>query len=328
MSIWIDKAGRRHVGIMLDGKRVHRIMPPRSSAGDAKRIESEIRAAVGRRSVTIPGDPLIAEAMALYMIAADRLRSPETAKHHARRIGQWIEGHRASDARTVASAIVTDMTGHYEPATINRSLGTLKRGLKLLWESGRCPVDYSTHIKRLPENNARTTYLTVDQVKQIADHASINVRAAIWIALFTACRRGEICKIEQPDIAGDSIRIHAGNTKTLRTRDVPIVGALKPWLRFLPLKINAEGLKTGFRRAREAADMAHVHFHDLRHSCASILIASGVDLYTVGQILGHTSAESTKRYAHMDISQKRDALERTFTPEITQAKPKRKVKTA
>jgi integrase len=52
----------------------------------------------------------------------------------------------------------------------------------------------------------------------------------------------------------------------LRYREVPIVPALRPWLKFLPLAINFEGIKTGFRRAREAAGMNHVHFHDLRHS--------------------------------------------------------------
>jgi len=40
MSIWIDKAGRRHVGIMQGGKRVHRILPPGASASDAKQIQN------------------------------------------------------------------------------------------------------------------------------------------------------------------------------------------------------------------------------------------------------------------------------------------------
>lgn len=34
-------------------------------------------------------------------------------------------------------------------------------------------------------------------------------------------------------------------------------------------------------------------------STASALIAAGVDLYTVGGVLGHKSAQSSKRYAHL-----------------------------
>lgn len=45
--------------------------------------------------------------------------------------------------------------------------------------------------------------------------------------------------------------------------------------------------------------MGHVRFHDLRHSTASMLINQGVDLYVVGQILGHSSPATTARYAHL-----------------------------
>ena len=93
---------------------------------------------------------------------------------------------------------------------------------------------------------------------------------------------------------------------------MPIIAALRPWLAYAPLQINAEGLKTGFRRAREAAGMPQVHFHDLRHSCASILLASGADLYTIAKILGHSTIKMTERYSHMQVGAQRDALERAF----------------
>jgi len=217
------------------------------------------------------------------------------------------------------------MAEAYEPATINRSIGALKKALKLAWESGRTPVDYSTTIKRLPENNARTVYLTPNQVAKLADHCSEPVRAAIWIALLTGMRRGEICKLSRDDIGRDSLTIQAGNTKTLRTRMVPIVPALRPWLKHIPLAVNFEGLKSGFRRAREAAGMPHVRFHDLRHSCASILINSKVPLEVVRDILGHTSVKTTERYAHLKTASQRDALRKLgakITPAITQGNKK------
>lgn len=246
--------------------------------------------------------------MADYHQAAKHLRSPETAKHHANRIGPWAEKYRASEARRCAAHIIADMRGRYAPATINRSLGALKRALRVGWERGACAEDWSGQVKRLPENNARDVYLTVEQVAHIARHASQQVQAAIWIALLTGCRRGEVLAITKSDIGPETITIRAGNTKTLRTRTVPIVPALRPWLEHVPLALNFEGLKSGFRRAREAAEMAHVHFHDLRHSCATILLSLNVPLDVVRDILGHRTIKTTERYAHALVDRQRTAL--------------------
>lgn len=314
MSIWQDKNGRLHVGIMAAGRRVHRILPQGATKSAAKQLEADLRAAIDRHKMpAIPGDPLLSDLMGLYIAHAEAsLRSPATAIQHAARIGLWLQKYRASQARQAAAHIIKDMATHYAAGTINRSLGTLKKAIRLAWEQGHLTEDTSTHIKRLPENNARSTYLNLEQIHHLASHASQTVQAAIWIALLTGARRGELTKIRSEDIGRDSIIIHAGNTKTLRTRTVPIVPALRPWLKYLPLTIGIEGIKTGFRRAREAAGMPHVHFHDLRHSCAAILIQSGADLYTVSKILGHTSTRTTERYAHMQIKRQRDAMKKAF----------------
>jgi integrase len=269
--------------------------------------------AAAHRAPNIPGDPLLTDLLADYTERhAHTLRSPETARYHAYRIGRWCEGRRASEARQVAAAIAQDMHGHYAPATVNRSLGALKKALRMAWERGTLPVDYSSLVKRLPENNARSTWLTLKEVQAVADHASEPVRAAIWISVLTGCRRGEVLALRPGMIGRDNITLPAGATKTLRTREVPIIAPLRPWLAKIGpegLGINFEGLKSGFRRAREAAGMPHVTFHDLRRSCGTLLIQRGVPLNVVSRILGHTSTTVTERvYAHLGGKQLRAGL--------------------
>jgi integrase len=332
VSIWIDKQGRRHVGLMVGGQRVHRILPKDATARDAKRIEGQLRESLeSLKAINIPGNPLISEVMSLYMTHSKNLRSPKTAEYHAKRAGPWAEKYRANQARAFAAHLVQDMLPEYQPATINRTIGTVKKALHMAWELGRTPEDYSKHIKRLPENNARDTYLTIEQVRKIAQHASEQTRAAIWIAILTGARRGEILAIGKEDIGADAITIRAANTKTLRTRTVPVTEALKPWLKYVPLQVNYEGLKTGFRRAREAAGMPEVRFHDLRHSCASLLVNMGQPLEVIRDILGHTTVKTTERYAHLRTSAQREALEKlgsAITLAITPPKKKRPRKAA
>ena len=81
--------------------------------------------------------------------------------------------------------------------------------------------------------------------------------------------------------------------------------------RALPCK-DYEGLKSSYQRARIQAEMPWVNFHDLRHSCASIPMAKGADLYTVSKILGHSTITTTQRYAHLKVSQQRAALKKAF----------------
>jgi integrase len=308
-----DAAGRWHAEACVGRKRLHRRLPEGASASDAKRLEAElIRSLHGghARQPVVPGDPLLTELLADYTERhALTLRSPATAQFHAYRIAEWIGGRRASEAREVSAAIREDMAQAYAPATINRSLGTLKKSLRNAWEHGKTPADYSGLVKMAVARNARTTALTLDQVKKLADAGSDTVKAAVWIAIFTGCRRGEILAMKPEHITRDTITIPAGNTKTLRTRTIPIIAPVRPWLKKLPLGVNFEGLKTSFRRAREAAGMPEVQFRDLRRSCGTLLIQRGVPLHVVSKLLGHTSTQVTETvYAHLGAKQLRQGL--------------------
>lgn len=312
MSIWTDKQGRRHVGLMVAGRRVHRILEAGASASDAKQLESDLRKQLTATKPTA-GDPLLETIMPLYLEHAKHTRWPKQAEHCAKRIQPWLTGFKASQAREVGAKIIRDMKPAYAPATINRSLAALKKALSIAWELGHTEVNHGAAIKSLPPNNKREVFLTPGQVKALAEHCPEAVQAAIWIALYTGARRGEILAMRPEDVSKTTLTIHARNTKTLRSRVIPIVKPLRPWLKHLPLPYkNYEGLKTGFQRGRAAAGMEHVNFHDLRHSSATLLIASGADLYTVSKILGHASVTTTQRYAHLQVEQQRVALMRAF----------------
>jgi len=63
-----------------------------------------------------------------------------------------------------------------------------------------------------------------------------------------------------------------------------------------------------FARVLSAAGIPHVRFHDLRHSCASLLLAQGVPARMVQEILGHSAIRVTMDvYSHVMPSMRDDA---------------------
>ncbi|WP_220094423.1 tyrosine-type recombinase/integrase [Paenibacillus sp. YN15] len=51
--------------------------------------------------------------------------------------------------------------------------------------------------------------------------------------------------------------------------------------------------------------MRHLRFHDLRHSCASLLLANGVSMKEVQEWLDHSDYSTTANtYSHLEFSSK------------------------
>lgn len=262
------------------------------------------------------------EILAIYAEHSEGLRSAETSLYHAMRLGPWAAKYKASEAQEFADHVIRDMskkivdekTGKmkaaYAPATINRSLACAKKGLALAWRRRLIPENFGLRIENVRVDNKREVFLGVAEVRMIAQHCSEQAQAAIWAALLTGARRGELFQIRREDIGADTIKLPASHTKTLKMRVIPIIPALRPWLKHFPLTISVDGLKSSWRRARVQARMEHVNFHDLRHSCASIMLGLGVDLYTISKILGHSNVQTTQRYAHLQVDAQRAALDK------------------
>ena len=68
--------------------------------------------------------------------------------------------------------------------------------------------------------------------------------------------------------------------------------------------LTPERVSDRFRGFIERHGFKKIRFHDLRHSCATLLLHEGYTLQEIQAYLGHATFQTTLRYAHLDATSK------------------------
>ena len=205
------------------------------------------------------------------------------------------------------------------PVTLNRELACLKHMFTkaIEWEK----VDYNPvkRVKLLREDNARLRYLTCDEVQRLYENCADHLKPIVLAALYTGMRQGEILKLKWEDVDLEQKIIFVKNTKNNEVREIPLNNLLTSTLKNIKFRspyvfCDKDGrpygsVRKSFENALKKAAIQDFCFHDLRHTFASHLVMSGVDLMTVKELLGHKTIKMTLRYAHLSPSHKRRAIE-------------------
>lgn len=301
MSVTKDKRGRYHVAFMQGGRRIHRVCPPNTTKAQAVEWETKLRGEVFRID-KLGGLPeySLQQAIERYLNeypGKDKARVAGKSK----RMAEHITGHALTDVVGVCEAIAR--TSGVSNSTKNRRLAILRRTANLAYKRwGWLKEPLGDKIQLLPENPSREVYLSKRQIEALAEaQSNIQVKAAIYIAAYTGLRSGEILALSRGDIQ-DGV-IHVRTSKSGKPRMVPVLSTIRHWFKYLPIGLHASTLSHAVSNA-----MPGVRFHDLRHSCASLLLAAGVDLYTISKILGHSSIQMTQRYAHLETAALKKAM--------------------
>lgn len=198
--------------------------------------------------------------------------------------------------------------GQLSPATIRNRIRYLCAACRWAWKRhGLCENDPAGRVVAPSVNNERQVYTNRAGMLRIALATPCRMtRALIRIAFYSGMRLGEIYAAR---VNTERWLFELQDTKNGEPRFVPIHPKIRACVtRYIPWRWSRDVLSRRWRKAREAAGMSHMRLHDLRHSAASEMLASGVDLYTIGKVLGHKTPLSTKRYAHLSTESLAQAL--------------------
>ncbi len=212
-----------------------------------------------------------------------------------------------------------DRLKQVKPATLNRELNCLKHMFTKAVQWELISINPTLSIKLVRVENKRLRFLSKEECKRLYHAASDDLRPILVFALHTGMRRGEILNLKWEDVSFEQKLLYIRETKSGEPREIPISETVFKTLS----KIKDRGiyvfpsrsgerrkdLRTAFSKALKRAKIKEIRFHDLRHTFASHLVMSGVDLLTVKELLGHKSIDMTLRYAHLSPSHKRNAIE-------------------
>jgi integrase len=189
------------------------------------------------------------------------------------------------------------------------------------------------HIRKYPEEK-RERFLSAAELRRIGEvlremeSERVELSSAILAArllILTGCRLGEIMTLKWdyidfheralrlPDSKTGKKIVHLGAPAVECLRDAQRIDG-NPWvitgtLTGKPLS----DLQPFWQRVRARAGVKDVRIHDLRHTFASIAVASGQGLPMIGKLLGHTQVQTTARYAHLAADPVKSAADSVAT---------------
>ncbi len=215
-----------------------------------------------------------------------------------------------------ATAITKQVVAEYiesraksvKPGTVAKEVSTLKHCLRLAVDWGLLYENAASRA-RLPEVQVgETRYLTPSEVQTALENAPAWLRAPMAFAVCTGIRRGEMLSLRWMDVDLARRQLYLRETNNDSQRTLPLSDDALHVLRSLPrggpadlvfAGIDALRLSVTTRRVFQKLGIKDASFHTLRHTSASWLVQHGVDLNSVGKILGLKTPHMTQRYAHL-----------------------------
>ncbi len=204
------------------------------------------------------------------------------------------------------------------PLTANHTIRIIKTFLNWAVKVNKLSKNPIAHMDRYKVNQKEPRFLKTDEVRLVLEKAKESrIYEVVALAVYTGMRQGEIMRLDWNDVDFENKTITVNLSKPGKFRKIPIHRNLDDILKSYKKKSGLiysgtvrtiEWEMTLIRRA--LPDIAHFRFHDLRHTFASLLIRSGVDIYTVSKLLGHGQITTTQIYAHLYEDHIQDAMKK------------------
>lgn len=217
-------------------------------------------------------------------------------------------------------------TTHYCLAVVRQVFNFAKRNGLF---HGDNPVSF---VKKPTADNRRLRFLSheeADRLLAALAERSPDVHSMALLSLHCGLRAGEIFSLTWQDVDLGRGILSLRDTKSGKCRAAIMTDAVKDMLAARQAGMPPSDLVFPSRTGERIMEMSNtfqlvadglglnngvtdrrqkVVFHTLRHTFASWLVEQGVDLYTVKELMGHSTLAMTERYSHLSPDKLRRAV--------------------
>jgi site-specific recombinase XerD len=285
----------------------------------------------------------------LFYCSVERQLSEHTHQAYAADLAdlqRWLgkEVALGDISEATLTAYLADMVGRRKLAvsTVRRRFACLRAFFRRFVDLGEVLDPFAKWRLRLPRRKRLPRTLTRAEVTTLLapqkasrsnredGRRAVILPLAIRLMVSTGMRVGELCKILLEDVAPDgaSVRIHGKGSRD-RVAYISDAALRQDLQRAVearranshnsgPLFLNRhdrpmkpQSIRSKLRRYAADIGLARrITPHMLRHTAATLLIETGVDIRFVQRLLGHSSIATTEIYTHISDEALRTTLER------------------
>lgn len=251
---------------------------------------------------------------------SDRARAKRLIKHLGDTKIEEMSLETVEKYRVVRSQEVTYRGTTPTPCTLNHEVKLLRHVINYMVEIGNIEKNPIAKVKLLRENNVRASVITEEQLTALLRVADDDLRPIILVAYDTGMRKSEILKLRWVNVDLHEGVVIVAETKNDEPRAVYLTGRAKAELQQLPRSISGYvfvnprtnkpwvDIKKKWNRAREAAGVEELWFHDHRRSFVTNARRRGVPESVVMKISGHKTRTVFDRYNVVSVEDVKNAI--------------------
>lgn len=310
-------SGKWRIQVMVDNQRIGRTFDtPEEATYWASGIKTKLKEAEAA-----PKNLSVSAAVDRYIESKDAVLSPSTIAGYKKiknnlmtniatvklgdltqeKVQRWVNSlAKKKSPKTVANAhgLLSAVLAEYRPSMTLRT--TLPQKIK-----PNIQIPSEAEIKAILATAKGTKY-------------ELPIILAVWLGLRQSeilgltwdCVDGNTIHIRQAIVMGENGPVEKGTKTYSGTRAIHLPDYIKELLDATPhqgdhiVRMSGKAIYSGFSRICEKAGVPHLRFHDLRHTNASVMLASGIpDKYSMKR-MGHATNNMLKTTYQHTIKEK------------------------